>query len=282
MWWSAAASEIGSEWVGPYYMRNQRSALGLTSSHALRKTAQSPCDQLLIGHKARKESPKTSPVHKSRPTVVSPKLSSTLSRVKSGEIPKPKPEYTRGKALEVLLEEDLKSAKKMGLNSEVAAIRRVFQAVMDRSQEFKGVLEAIQSRYEELISRQSSEMTIIQTEIAKQQEEKKLLMKRLDSLIYENALMKRPKEASPPPRPALHSPKAQPENTERMAAWGAKHARKDSVSSLSSIEIEPLVKGPPKPFKKPQFVPRLHLELLQKHQVGSPKASREAIYIEEL
>ena len=107
-------------------------------------------------------------------------------------------------------------------------------------------------------------------------------MKRLDSLVYENALLKRPKETSPPPRPTLHSPKAQAENTERMAAWGAKHARKDSVSSLSSIEVEPLVKGPPKPFKKPQFVPRLHLELLQKHQVGSPKASREAIYIEEL
>lgn len=258
--------------------------MGLTTvSHAARKTAPSPAEPLLIGHKARKESPKTSPVHKSRPSAVSPKLSNTLSRVKSGEVSKPKPEYNRGKALQVLLEEDLKSAKKMGLASQVAAIRRVFQAVMDRSQEFKGVLEAIQTRYEELITWQASEMTSIQSEIIKQQEEKKQLMKHIDALLYENALLKRPKETSPHPRSSVQSPKNQVmENTERMAAWGAKHAHKDSPNSLSSIEIEPLVKGPPKPFKKPQCVPRLHLERLQKPQMSSPKVEREAIYIEDL
>ena len=262
-------------------MKNQRNSLG---SPSVRKHLSSPSDPPLLHSKSRKES-----LYKPRTSHHSPKLSNTLVRVKSGEWSKPKEksknEFSRGKALEVLLEEDLKSAKKLGLRNEVAAIRRGMQAVMDRTQEFRGVLEIIQQRYEDIIEKAVAEAEAAQLALHKHQEEMKLLVKRTD--VYERTAAKgetSPKCHTKETRTMPSSPKnaaANYESTERMNPWGLgkpKHCHKESTSSLPSYSDSP---NPLKPFSKPQFVPRLRLDLLQKPQ-QSPKGQRDAIYIEDM
>jgi hypothetical protein len=162
--------------------------------------------------------------------------------------------------LELLLQEDLKSAKLMGRRSEVAAIGRVVEAVMERSQEFKSVLGLVQKRYEAMIETAAAETESAQLALEKQQEEKRQLLKRIDALSYENSLLK----GTPGDRPfrAPTSPKATYDSTERLAAWGKSHH-----SHHQSVPEGKVV------------IPRLNLGFIGQPQ--SP-AKRDPIYIEDL
>lgn len=258
-------------------MKNQRNSLG---SPPVRKHFPASSDPPLLLAKSHKDT-------KPRTTHHSPKHSQTLVRVKSGEWgrtkDKLKGEFSRGKALEVLLEEDLKSAKNLGLWSEVAAIRRVLQAVMERNQEFRGVLEIIQQRYEEIIDKAVAEAESAKLSLQKSQEEKKQLVRRLEACSARKQEEVPPQFAVKEPRTLPSSPKnalGNYESTERMNPWAVtKHKHRESASSLPSFSESP---SHLKPFCKPQFVPRLRLELLQKPQVATPKGQREAIYIEDM
>ena len=183
----------------------------------------------------------------------SPKLSSTLTSPS-------KSLFSRGKALELLLQEDLKNAKLMGRRSEVAAVGRVLEAVMERSQEFKSVLGLVQKRYEAMIESAASETESAQLALEKQHEEKRQLLKRIDALSYENSQLKG--QGDRPPRPPT-SPKALYDSTERLAAWGKVHH-----SHHQSIPEGKVV------------IPRLNLGLIGQPQ--SPAVKREPIYIEDM
>ena len=163
----------------------------------------------------------------------------------------PKAHFSRGKALELLLHEDLKSAKLLGRRSEVAAIGRVLGAVMERSQEFKSVLGLVQKRYEAMIEVAAAETESAQLALEKQQEEKRQLLKRIDALSYENAQLKG--------KPT--SPKATYDSTERLTAWGkVRHSHHQSVPEGKVL------------------VPRLNLAL-----IGPPQSVKhEAIYLEDM
>lgn len=179
----------------------------------------------------------------------SPKLSSTLTSPS-------KSLFSRGKALELLLHEDLKNAKLMGRRSEVATIGRVLEAVMERSQEFKSVLGLVQKRYEAIIESAAADTESAQLALEKQHEEKRQLLKRIDALSYENSQLKGP---SRPPT----SPKATYDSTERLTAWGkVRHSHHQSMPEGKVV------------------IPRLNLGLIGQPQ--SPAVKREPIYIEDM
>lgn len=218
-------------------MKIQRSPLG----SSMRKGLQSPSESQLKG---RKESPSfTSSLFKPRSCHHSPKLS-TVSRPS-------KLHLSRGNALELLLHEDLKKAKDLGRRSEVTAIGRIFDAVMDRSAEFRSVLKLLQQRYEALIEAAATETETAQFALEQHQEEKRKLMKRIEVLMYENSQLRGGKG---------HTGKNTFESTERLTAIGKVHH--SYHHSLPDPKIP---------------IPRLNLNLLAQSPV-----KRDPIYIEDM